>query len=154
MESIRNQQQHGEYSDKSISTHNNKIVYCTRYFGWSTSGEYHTHQPTQPPTIENQQIFIQIFDYFKTIEFSVKSGKHSTKTLSLVQNKVRFKKNLQKCTLAFKGEGRGGGTFKRAIFGGKHSFILFWPPSLFPFPERLHCLLLHIFSLLLPVQLL
>jgi len=32
--------------------------------------------------------------------FSVKSGKHGTSTLSLVQNRVRFKKNLQKGTLA------------------------------------------------------
>jgi hypothetical protein len=35
------------------------------------------------------------------IEISVKSGKDSTSTLSLVIQRVRFLKNLQKSTLAF-----------------------------------------------------
>jgi hypothetical protein len=39
-----------------------------------------------------------------TIEISIKLGKDSTGTLSLVIHRVRFKKkNLQKSTLAFKG---------------------------------------------------
>jgi hypothetical protein len=38
------------------------------------------------------------------IEFFVNSGKHSTRTLGLVQNWVRFFFNLQKSTLAFKGD--------------------------------------------------
>jgi len=48
----------------------------------------------------------------------VKSGKHSTRTLSLVQNRVTFKKNkknkknLQRSTL----EVKGGGTQKSTIF--------------------------------------
>jgi hypothetical protein len=37
------------------------------------------------------------------LKFFIKSGKHNTSTLSLVQNWVRFKNNLQKNTLAFKG---------------------------------------------------
>jgi hypothetical protein len=37
------------------------------------------------------------------VEFPVKSGKHGTSTLSLVQNRVRFLKNVLKSTLAFKG---------------------------------------------------
>jgi len=35
------------------------------------------------------------------IEISVKSGKDSTSTLSLVIHRVRFLKNLQKCRLVF-----------------------------------------------------
>jgi hypothetical protein len=38
----------------------------------------------------------------KLIEISVKSGKDSTSTLSLVIHRVRFFKNLQKCTLESK----------------------------------------------------
>jgi hypothetical protein len=30
--------------------------------------------------------------FLEKVEFSVKTGKHSTRTLSLVQNRVRFKK--------------------------------------------------------------
>jgi hypothetical protein len=37
------------------------------------------------------------------IEISAKSGKDGTSTLSLVISRVRFFKNLQKSTLAFKG---------------------------------------------------
>ncbi len=36
-----------------------------------------------------------------TLEFSIKSGQHGNNSLSLVQNRVRFKKNLQKSTLPF-----------------------------------------------------
>jgi hypothetical protein len=39
------------------------------------------------------------------IEISVKSGKDSTSTLSLVIHRVRLKRNLQKSTLGFKGRG-------------------------------------------------
>jgi hypothetical protein len=47
-------------------------------------------------------IIIEFFFFF------VKSEKHDIKTLSLVQNRVRFKKkkNLQKSTLALKGVGQ------------------------------------------------
>jgi hypothetical protein len=38
--------------------------------------------PTQPPTIENQQIFIQILNFFKTNRVFCKVRKHSTKNLS------------------------------------------------------------------------
>jgi hypothetical protein len=51
--------------------------------------------------------------FLEKVEFSVKSGKHSTTTLSLVQNRVRFKKNLQETKLAFQG---GGETQKCTIF--------------------------------------
>ncbi len=37
------------------------------------------------------------------LELSIKSGKHGTRTLSLVQNRVRFQKILEKSTLAFNG---------------------------------------------------
>jgi hypothetical protein len=37
------------------------------------------------------------------IELSVKKNKHSTGTLSFVIQRVRFKKNPQEITLAFKG---------------------------------------------------
>jgi hypothetical protein len=45
---------------------------------------------------------------FQIIEISIKSGKDSTSTLSLVIHRVRLEKNLQKITLAFKGGGGGG----------------------------------------------
>jgi len=64
----------------------------------------------------------------KILELSVKQDKHSTKTLSLVIHRVRFSRNLQNSTLAFKVG------VKTINFGGKLSFI----PS-FLFPERLHC---------------
>ncbi len=41
--------------------------------------------------------------FLEKVEFSLKSGKHSTRTLSLVQNRVRFYKNLQESKLAFQG---------------------------------------------------
>jgi hypothetical protein len=56
-----------------------------------------------------------------TLEISVKSGKDSTSTLSLVIHRVRFKNNLQKSTLAFKG-GWGGET-QETIFDGFLSFF-------------------------------
>jgi len=63
----------------------------------------------------------------QAIEFSVKSGKHSTKTLSLIQDRVRFKKICKKV------HSRGVKLRNVPFFlGGKLSFILFWPPlSLF-----------------------
>jgi len=39
------------------------------------------------------------------LEISIKSGKDSNNTLSLVIHGVRFKRNLQKSTLALKGGG-------------------------------------------------
>jgi hypothetical protein len=73
---------------------------------------------------------------FKTLELSVKSGKYSTSTLSLVISRVRFFKNLHKNTLAFNGRGE---------FSEFHPVFPFsWVP---PLP-------LYIFSVLLPVQLL
>ncbi len=63
------------------------------------------------------------------IEFSIKSGKHSTRTLSLVQIRVRFFKTWKRSTLAFN---KGWNSEMHHFFGGKLSFILFWPPlSLF-----------------------
>jgi hypothetical protein len=47
------------------------------------------------------------------IEFSVKSGKHSTKTLSLVQNQVRFFENLEKKYISLQ---QGDETQKCTIF--------------------------------------
>jgi hypothetical protein len=76
---------------------------------------------------------------------SVKSGKGSTSTLSLVIDKVRFKKYLQKNTLAFKGAG-GGETQKTILMVPE-----FHPVFLF---SRAPPLLLHKFSLPLPEQLL
>jgi hypothetical protein len=61
-----------------------------------------------------------------TTEASIKSGKDSTSTLSLVIiHRVRFRKNLQKSTLAFK-EGGGGETEEtiNIIFDGFLSFTL------------------------------
>jgi len=69
----------------------------------------------------------------KLLEFSVKSGKHNTRTLSLVQKRWDFFKNLQKSTLAFK-RGRGRGELSNApsfFFRYKLSFILFWSPLSF-----------------------
>ncbi len=59
------------------------------------------------------------------LELSIKSGKHGTRTLSLVQNRVRFQKILEKSTLAFKGGGVQ--TQKCSTFCAKLSFILFRP---------------------------
>jgi len=42
-------------------------------------------------------------NFLQRIELSVKEDKYSTRTLSLVIRRVRFKKNLPKSTLAFKG---------------------------------------------------
>jgi hypothetical protein len=59
------------------------------------------------------------------IEFSVKSGKHGTRTLSLVQNRVRFLKTWKRSILA---SNRGWNSEMHPFFCGKLSFILFWPP--------------------------
>jgi hypothetical protein len=72
-----------------------------------------------------------------SVEFSVKSGKHGTSTLSLVQNRVRLKKNLQKSTLAFKGV-VGSNSEMRTTFCAKLSFHPVLTPS-FVFDGRLHC---------------
>jgi hypothetical protein len=49
--------------------------------------------------------FIILFsEKLVSIEISVKPGKDSTSTLSLVIHRVRLKKNLHKNTIAFKGE--------------------------------------------------
>jgi hypothetical protein len=42
-------------------------------------------------------------NHFYILEFAVKSAKNGTRTLSSVQNRVRFKNKLQNSTLAFKG---------------------------------------------------
>jgi hypothetical protein len=76
------------------------------------------------------------------IEISVKSGKDNTSTLSLVIHRVRLKRNLQKSTLGFKGRGE---TQKPCLDGFSVSPCL----SFFPWAPPL---LLHRFSLLLPVQ--
>ncbi len=47
-----------------------------------------------------------------TLEISVKSEKKQHSTLSLVIHRVRFKKNLQKSTIAFK-KGGGGGKLRK-----------------------------------------
>jgi hypothetical protein len=76
------------------------------------------------------------------IEISVKQGKDSTRTLSLVINWVRFSKTLQISTLAFNNGGRVGGKVN-------------WVSSCLSFfLSASTTLMLHIFSLLLPVQLL
>jgi hypothetical protein len=75
------------------------------------------------------------------LEFSIKSEKYSTRTLSLVQNRLTFLRKLRKSTLAF----MGGETQKSTIlFCGKLSFILFWP--LFPFSWAPPLLLTYIFT--------
>jgi hypothetical protein len=72
--------------------------------------------------------FLAYFFPWLIIEISVKSGKDSTSTLSLLIHRVRSKKNLQKSTLAFNG---GWNSENHQIF---LSFTL----SFF-FPEPLHC---------------
>jgi len=64
------------------------------------------------------------------IEISVKSGKDSTSTLSLVIHRVRFKRNLQKSTLGFKGRGE-----TQETIDGFMSFTL----SFFFFLSASHC---------------
>ncbi len=78
-----------------------------------------------------------------TIQISVKSGKDSTNTLSLVIHRVRFRKTLQKNYISIQ---RGGGGDP-----GNHQFPEFHLVFLFSWAPPL---LLHRFSLLLPVQLL
>ncbi len=51
--------------------------------------------------------------YHNTLEISVKLEKNSTNTLSLVIHRVRFKKNLQERTLAFKRGAEGGNSGNR-----------------------------------------
>ncbi len=73
-----------------------------------------------------------------SLEFSVKSGKHGTSTLSLVQNRVRFKKYMQKSTSAFN-MGAGGPTQRCTTFCAKlqTEFHPVLTPS-FRFPRGLH----------------
>jgi hypothetical protein len=47
------------------------------------------------------KVNVGLFELSWIIEISVKSGKDSTRTLSLVIDRVRLNKNLQKSTLAF-----------------------------------------------------
>jgi hypothetical protein len=61
----------------------------------------------------------------------LESGKHSTRTLSLVQNRVRFKKEPAKKNISLQ-EGRRGETHKCTIFRVKFSFSSCFDP-LFPF---------------------
>ncbi len=77
-----------------------------------------------------EKISQKLPNFLQRIEFSVKEDKHSTRTLSFVISRVRFKKNLPKSTLAFK----GGVKLRKPSIGGKLSFILS-----FLFSERLHC---------------
>jgi hypothetical protein len=66
------------------------------------------------------------------IDFSVKSGKHGTITVSLVQNRVRFRrKPAKKKYISLQ-------TQKCTTFCAQLSFILVLIPS-FLFLERLHC---------------
>ncbi len=53
-----------------------------------------------------------------TLKISVKSGKDSTSTVSLVIHRVRLQKNLQKSTLAFKGGGETQKTIKISSMHG------------------------------------
>jgi len=89
------------------------------------------------PPLEKLSAFPTLAKFIKTnviIEKSVKSGKHRTRTLSLVQNRMRCKKkNLRKIRLALRG---GGETQKCTIFVPNWVSSGFDP--LFPFPERLH----------------
>jgi hypothetical protein len=67
-----------------------------------------------------------------------------TSTLSSAIHRVRFQKNLQKNTLAFKGVGETRKTINLMVPEFHTVFLFSWAPPL----------LLHRFSLLLPVQLL
>ncbi len=73
---------------------------------------------------------------FNTIEFSVNSAKHSTRTLSLVQNRVKFLKNLQNKYISIQRRGWGGErgveTQKCTIVLVLNSFSSCFDP-LFPF---------------------
>jgi hypothetical protein len=51
---------------------------------------------------ESNIISVEAAKSSRVLEISVKSGKDSTCTLSLVIHRVRFEKNLQKSTLTFK----------------------------------------------------
>jgi len=71
--------------------------------------------------------------YGHSLKFYVKLGKHNTKTLSLVQNRVRFKKDLQRSTLAFN---RGWNSAMHHLLC-QTEFHLFLTPS-FLFLECFH----------------
>jgi hypothetical protein len=60
-------------------------------------GSLESPQPNYPNLLN--PIYLCIMEVF------TKSGKDNTNTLSLVINRVRFKENLPKNTLSFKGEG-------------------------------------------------
>ncbi len=65
------------------------------------------------------------FHWMNLLEFSVKSGKHSIRTLSLVQNRMRFFKKPAKKYSRF----QWGVKLRNApFFCDKLSFILFWSP--------------------------
>jgi hypothetical protein len=96
--------------------------------------------------IKGQTTMTSSFEAPYIIEFTVKSRQHGTSSMSLVQNRVRLKKHLQKSTLAF----------NRVSNSDMHHFLCQteFDPVLtlsFLFYERFQ-LLLHIFSLLLHVQ--
>jgi hypothetical protein len=52
---------------------------------------------------ESNIISVEAAKSSRVLEISVKSAKDSTCTLSLVINRVKFEKNLEKSTLTFKG---------------------------------------------------
>jgi len=69
------------------------------------------------------------------IEFSVRSGNHSTGTLSFVQNRVRFRKKKTKTPakkyISLQGERGWNSEMNHFFLGGKLSFILFSTPISF-----------------------
>ncbi len=75
--------------------------------------------------------------FLEKAEFSVKSRKHSTRTLSLVQNRVRFKENLQESKLALGRRGSGVKLRNAPFFLCQTEFHPVLTPC-FLFPERLH----------------
>jgi hypothetical protein len=84
---------------------------------------------------QNQNIQTSFAEH--SLEFSVKSGKHGTRTLSLLQNRVRFKRHAKKyISLQW---GWGGQTERCTTFCAKlqTEFHPVLTPS-FRFPRRLH----------------
>jgi hypothetical protein len=67
---------------------------------------------------ERNIISVEAAKSSRVLEISVKSGKESTNTLSLVIHRLRFEKNLQKSTLTFKEGGPGVETQKTSNFDG------------------------------------
>jgi hypothetical protein len=95
----------------------------TLMFFLSANEKYTQRGRTEIPSLvvtHHRWFLVRLHTSNWKIEFVVKSGKHSTRTLSLVQNRVRWKKKPAKKYVSL----QQGVKLRNA----RLSFIQFWPP--------------------------